>query len=139
MNGFMKMKQVRRINHLLVDCNCCGIGRYDLMDIMRREFTISLDEWTGVSSLSFDEATDDDEGTYICKITTELGTAESNFTLVVNDRPGNCAYLSLHYVCVHMYCEPVSFMCYVCNIYIRMHKSLLGFLCMKIFEKCVKR
>ena len=66
------------------------------MDIMRREFTISLDEETGVSSLSFTEATDDDEGTYICKITTELGTAESNFTLVVNDQPGNCAYLSLH-------------------------------------------
>ena len=77
---------------LLVDCNCCGIGRYDLMDIMRREFVTGIDEETGVSYLSFSEATEDDEGTYICKITTELGTAESNFTLVVNE-PGNCECL----------------------------------------------
>ena len=79
-------------NHLLVDCNCCGIGRYDLMDIMRREFVTSIDGETGVNSLSFNEATNDDEGTYICKITTELGTAESTFTLVVNE-PGNRACL----------------------------------------------
>ena len=93
MNGFIKMKWVRRINHLLVDCNCCGIGRYDLMDIMRREFVTSIDEETGVSYLSFSGATDNDEGTYICKIATELGTAESTFTLVVNDQPGNCVCL----------------------------------------------
>ena len=92
MNGFIKMKQVRRINHLLVDCNCCGIGRYDLMDIIRREFVTGIDEETGVSYLSFSEATYDDEGTYICKITTELGAAESAFTLVVNE-PGNCVCL----------------------------------------------
>ena len=82
-------------NHLLVDCNCCDVGRYDLMDIMGREFTINLDEETVASSLSFTEATEDDEGTYICKITSELGTAESTFTLVVNE-PGNCVCL----VCV---------------------------------------
>ena len=86
------------------------------MDIIRREFTISLDEETGASSLSFTEATEDDEGTYICKITAELGTAESTFTLVDNDQPGNCVYLSLYYICAHMYCEPVSVMCY--DIYI---------------------
>ena len=62
------------------------------MDIMGREFTISLDEETGVSSLSFTEATEDDKGTYICRITAELGTAESTFTLVVNE-PGNCVCL----------------------------------------------
>ena len=79
-------------NHLLVDCNCYGIGIYYLMDIMRREFVTSIDEETGVSYLSFSEATYDDEGTYICKITTELGSLESNFTLVVNE-PGNRACL----------------------------------------------
>ena len=91
MNGFMKMKEVRRINHLLVHCNCCGVGRYNLTDIMGREFVTSVDEETGVSSLSFSEATEDDEGTYICRITTELGSAESFYVLVVNEQ-GNCAY-----------------------------------------------
>ena len=92
MNGFIKMKQVRRINHLLVDCNYCGVGRYDLMDITRRQIVTGIDEETDISYLSFSEATDEDEGTYICKITTELGTAESNFILVVNE-PGNCVCL----------------------------------------------
>ena len=58
------------------------------MDIMGREFVIGIDEETGVSYLSFSGATDNDEGTYICKITTELGSLESTFTLVVNE-PGN--------------------------------------------------
>ena len=93
MNGFIKMKQVRRINHLLVDCNCCDVGRYDLMYIIRREFVTGIDEETGVSYLAFSGATDNDEGTYICKITTELGAVESTFTLVVNDQPGNCVCL----------------------------------------------
>ena len=92
MNGFIKMKQVRRINHLLVDCNCCGVGRYDLRVIMGREVMIIIDEETGISTLSFTEATDDDEGMYICKITAELGSLESTFTLVVNE-PGNCVCL----------------------------------------------
>ena len=92
-NGFIKMKQVRRINHLLVDCNCYGTGRYDLIDIMRREFVTGIDEETRVGYLSFSGATADDEGTYICKITTELGSLESTFTLVVNDQPGNCVCL----------------------------------------------
>ena len=92
MNGFIKMKQVRRINHLLVDCKCYGVGRYDLRVIMRREFMIIIDEETGISTLSFTEATDDDEGMYICKITAELGSLESTFTLVVNE-PGNCVCL----------------------------------------------
>ena len=34
------------------------------------------------------KATDDNEGTYICKITTEIGIAESTFTLVITE-PGN--------------------------------------------------
>ena len=55
---------------------------------MGREFVIALDEETGVNSLSFTEATMDDEGEYICKITTELGTAESTFTLTVTE-PGS--------------------------------------------------
>ena len=42
----------------------------------------------GVASLSFPEATEDDEGDYICKITTELGTAKSTFTLTVTE-PGS--------------------------------------------------
>ena len=57
------------------------------MDIMRGGFMTSVDEETDVSSLSFIEATEDDEGTYICRITTELGTAESTFALTV-DEPG---------------------------------------------------
>ena len=89
---------------ILVDCNCCGIARYDLMDITGREFVTGIDAETGVSSLSFSGATVDNEGTYICKITTELGTAESTYTLEVNE-PGNCAYLAIFmygYVFVHM-------------------------------------
>ena len=62
------------------------------MDIMIREFVTGIDEESGVSYFSFSGATYDDEGTYICKITTELGTAESTFTLEVNE-PGN-------YVCL---------------------------------------
>ena len=107
MNGFIKMKQVRKINHLLVDCNCCGIGRYDLrdQDIIWRDFVISRDEETGVSSLSFTEATEDDNGDYICKIITDLGSDESTFTLQVVE-PGNCVYLTIcmyGYACVCVY------------------------------------
>ena len=94
----MKMKQVRRINDLLVDCNCCVVGRYDLTDIVGREFVIELDEETGVNSLSLTGATLDDEGGYVCKIATELGTAESTFTLVVG--PGN----SICLVCISTVC-----------------------------------
>ena len=35
---------------------------------------------------------EEDAGTYICKITTELGTAESTFILIVNEA-GNCVHL----------------------------------------------
>ena len=45
------------------------------MNIMGRTFTMNVDD-EGVASLSFPEATEDDEGDYICKITTELGTAK---------------------------------------------------------------
>ena len=83
MNGFIKMIRVRRINHVLVHCNCCGVGRYDLIDIMRREFVIEFDEEIGESSLFLTDTKVDDEGDYICKITTELGSAESTFTLLV--------------------------------------------------------
>ena len=50
-----------------------------------------IEKKTGVSYLSFSGATNDDEGTYICRITAELGTVESTFTLVVE--PGK-------YVCL---------------------------------------
>ena len=93
-----------RVNHLLIDCNCCGVGRYDLMDIMGREFSIV--EENGVSTLSFTEATVDDEGMYICKITAELGTAESTFTLQVVE-PGNC-------VCLTICCMDIC-MCTCCS------------------------
>ena len=43
---------------------------------------------TGVHYIDIIKATDDNEGTYICKITTEIGIAESTFTLVVTE-PGN--------------------------------------------------
>ena len=55
---------------------------------MERPFTADVDAETGIGFLSFTEATEDDEGTYICKIKTEIGTAESTFALVVNE-PGN--------------------------------------------------
>ena len=74
---------------MLVNYNCCGIGRFDIADFfMERMFTVAVDEETGIGFLSFTEATEDDEGTYICKIKTEIGTAESTFALVVNE-PGN--------------------------------------------------
>ena len=47
---------------------------------------------TGVHYFEIFKATDEDEGTYICKITTEIGTAENTFTLIFNE-PGNCVYL----------------------------------------------
>ena len=62
---------------------------------MERNFITSVDdvdEETKIGSLAFSGATEDDEGTYICSITNELGTAESTFTLIVNE-PGNCVHL----------------------------------------------
>ena len=59
---------------------------------MEREFQIGVEEGTKIGFLAFSGATEDDEGTYICKITTEIGTAESTFILVVNE-PGNCVHL----------------------------------------------
>ena len=84
--------ELLKLNYLQVDYNCCGVGRYDLMDIMGREFEIGIEEETGIGYLSFTSATEHDEGTYICKITTEIGTAESTFILIVNE-PGNCVHL----------------------------------------------
>ena len=55
-----------------------------------------IDEETGVTYLSFSKATEDDEGNYICRITTEIGTAESAFTLVIE--PGNCVCIVCMYV-----------------------------------------
>lgn len=76
-----------RINHFLIDYNCCGVGTFELMDFfMEREFMTGEEE--GFAFLSFSEATEEDEGTYICKVTTKLGSAESTFALVVNE-PGN--------------------------------------------------
>ena len=73
-------------------------------DIIWRDFVIDTDEETGVNSLSFTEATEDDNGDYICVITTELGSDESTFTLQVVE-PGNCVYLTIcmyGYVCVYL-------------------------------------
>ena len=81
--------ELLRIHYVLVDYNCCGVGRYDLMDFfVDREFVTGVDEETKIGFLRFSEAMEEDAGTYICKITTELGTAESTFTLAVNE-PGN--------------------------------------------------
>ena len=86
-----------RINHLLVDCNCCGIGRFNIMDFfMEREYEIGVEEETGINYLSFAGATADNEGTYICKITTQLGTAESTFTLVVVNEPGKTCVVIMY-------------------------------------------
>ena len=59
---------------------------------MEREFMTGVDEETKIGFLAFSGATEDDEGTYICNITNELGTAENTFTLIVNE-PGNCVHL----------------------------------------------
>ena len=81
--------ELLRIYNFLVDCDCCGIGRFTLMDFfMDRPFEVGVQEDTNIGFLQFMEATEEDAGTYVCKITTELGTAESTFTLVVNE-PGN--------------------------------------------------
>ena len=73
--------------------NWCGVGRFDLMDFfMEREFMTGVVEDTNIGFLSISKAMEEDAGTYICKITTEIGTAESTFTLVVNE-PGNCVNL----------------------------------------------
>ena len=85
--------ELLKLNYLQVDYNCCGVGRYDLIDVlMERAFEIGIEEETGISYLSFTRAIEQDEGTYICKITTKIGTAESTFTLIVNE-PGNCVHL----------------------------------------------
>ena len=81
--------ELLRINHLLVDCNCRVVERFNIiLYFMEREYEIDIEEETGINYLSFAGATEDDEGTYICKITTQLGTAESTFTLIVVDEPG---------------------------------------------------
>ena len=49
---------------------------------------MGVEEDTGVHYIEIIKVTEDDEGTYICMITAELGTAESTFTLVVES--GNC-------------------------------------------------
>ena len=69
---------------------------------------------TGAHYIEIIEATDNDEGTYICNIITELGTAESTFTLVVES--GNCIHLSLYYVCVYTYVCVMNLCLLVCVI-----------------------
>ena len=93
---------------MLIDCNCCGVGRFNIMVFfMEREFEIGVEEETGVNYLSFAGATEDDEGTYICIIKTQLGTAESNFTLVVVNKPGKTCvvimYIPSEYMCILAY------------------------------------
>ena len=96
--------ELLRINHLLVDCNCCVVERFNIMVyFMDREYEIDVEEETGINYLSFAGATEYDEGTYICKITTQLGTAESTFTLVVVNKPGK--------ICVVIMYIPNAYMC----------------------------
>ena len=70
---------------------------------------LRVEAYTGVHYLEIIEATDEDEGTYICKITTEIGTAESTFTLIVNE-PGNYVYL----VCIMYVYMCVVDICLLC-------------------------
>ena len=100
--------ELLRINHLLVDCNCCVLERFNIMVyFMEREYEIDIEEETGINYLSFAGATEDDEGTYICKITTQLGTAESTFTLVVVNKPGKICvviiYIPSECICILAY------------------------------------
>ena len=87
----MLMTQVSSWDYLIINySNCYGAGiRIDPVD--GEHILMGVEADTGVHYLEIIEATDEDEGTYICKITTEIGTAESTFTLVVE--PGNCVYL----------------------------------------------
>ena len=79
-------------NYLIINySNCYGTGiRIDPVD--GEHILMRVEAYTGVHYLEIIEATGEDEGAYICKITTEIGTAESTFTLIVNE-PGNCVHL----------------------------------------------
>ena len=102
---------------MLFDCNCYGVGiRVNPVDGER--ILIGVTD-TGVNYLEIIEATDDDEGNYICVVTTKLGMAETTFALVVND-PGSyvhCARVLVHvHVClsVRMCVCVCVFVCVVC-------------------------
>ena len=81
---------------------------------------MGVEEDTGVHYIEIIEATEDDEGTYICTIATELGIAESTFTLVVES--GNCVYLHKSVLCSYVFLCVVNLcllaMCYVRKFYI---------------------
>ena len=72
---------------------------------MDREYVVGIDIETATAYLSFTGVTENDEGTYICKITTQLGAAESTFTLVVNPPSMYllCTYINIH-ICMLLAC-----------------------------------